>query len=104
MDGENCLDGETSIQTDIGELTIKEICENDLKVSVLSKDIFEDRIEYQPIEKTFISSKPKEWFEIEMEDGTVLKITAEHKVYLPKLSCYRRVKDLVVGDEFDITE
>ena len=38
------------------------------------------------------------WFEIELENGTKIKLTGNHKVYLPELKCYRRVDELK-GDE-----
>jgi hypothetical protein len=40
-----------------------------------------------------------DWYELEMEDGTILKLTGNHRVWLPELNCYRRVDDLCEGDD-----
>jgi len=39
-----------------------------------------------------------EWFEIETDTGDILTVTANHPVFLPELSCYRRADQLIIGD------
>ena len=31
-----------------------------------------------------------QWYEIELEDGTTLRLTGNHRVYLPEKHCYRK--------------
>lgn len=43
-------------------------------------------------------SKKQQMYELEMEDGTILKITGNHKVYLTS-GVWKRVDELTVGDD-----
>ena len=100
LDGENCLDGETIITTDIGDIKIKDICENKIKCKILSYNTYTNEVEYNEINNYFIYSEndTDEWYEIELNDNTIITITGNHKVWLPKLKCYRRVCDLKEND------
>ena len=103
LDGENCVSGETILQTDSGNKSIKEICESKFFGKVLSKNIFTNELEYQSIlaHNVSIEKNTDEWFKIELEDGSHLEITGEHYVFLPEYACYRKVKDLKESDEID---
>lgn len=97
MDGENCLDKDTIITTDKGDLTIKEIVENKLNVQILTMNEF-GNLEYCDILNYFSFENNDDWYEIETESGSIIKITGEHPVFLPELNCYRKVKYLI-GNE-----
>lgn len=99
LDGENCLDEDTLIQTNCGVKKIKEICDLKLNAKVLSFNHEINETEYQQIENHFINeSKNDEWYEIELENNVKLKLTGNHKIWINNLNCYRQVKDLI-GDE-----
>lgn len=100
MDGENCLSGETLISTENGTFTIKDICDLDYNFQVFSLNEITGEIELKPIvNKTVLSAKDEdEWYEIICENSENLILTGEHYVFLPKLNCYRKVKDLTEHD------
>lgn len=101
MDGENCVDGNTIINTENGNKTIQEICENKFSDKVLSFNHELEINEYKEIISHSITEPlvTDDWFEITLEDNTTLKITGEHYVFLPLFNCYRMVKDLNTNDE-----
>lgn len=100
---DGCCYEDTVLITENGEITIKEICDTKYSGKVLSFDldneeeIFDDIVDYS------VKKNINDWYEIELEDGTTVKLTATHKVWLPKLNCYRRVDELTVDDEFLLT-
>ena len=100
LDGENCLEGETIITTNVGDIKIKDICENKIKCKILSYNVFSNELEYNSISNYFVYSENDndEWYEIELDDNIIITITGNHKVWLPKLNCYRRVCDLKEND------
>lgn len=98
MDGENCLDEDTLITTNIGKLTIKEIVDKKLDVQVLTMNEFGD-LEYKHIINYFMFENNNDWYEIETESGIIIKITGDHPVYLPEHNCYRKVKYLTENDK-----
>lgn len=95
-----CVSGETLIQTkEFGQKTIKYIVENKLKCSVLS--FLKGKKVYKRINNYFLDKKEEkepDWYEIELDTGEKLKITGEHPVFLPKLDCWRKTKNLSVND------
>ncbi len=96
LDG--CCDENTTITTDAGKLTIKEICESDSKVKILSFNVNTGIQEYKDILNTSIMSQANNWYELELENGTILRLAGNHRIWLPELLCYRRVDELI-GDE-----
>lgn len=80
-----CVTGDTLVQTDQGKLSIKDIIKkinnHDESIKVLSYDIINDTIEYQPINSGDLTRKNANIIEIETEDGNILKLTPDHKVY-----------------------
>ena len=51
-----------------------------------------------------INEALSEWFELTMETGEQLKLTGNHRVYLPKLNCWRRVDELTENDSLFIVK
>jgi hypothetical protein len=99
MDGENCVDGDTVIETEDGEMMIREICENQYEKKVKAYDPIKEEAVWRTVDGWFIeNSSDDEWYELEAETGETVKLTGDHRVYLPELECYRKVKDLK-GDE-----
>lgn len=104
LDG--CVSGDTLItMADGTRLPIKYIVENEIVGKVLSYNTKTGKLEKDDIcghLKNGVDVNQKEnthqWYEIELEDGRKIKLTGNHKVYLPDLNCYRRVDELH-GDE-----
>ncbi len=97
MDGENCLDGETLVNVDGQDLPIKEVCENKIYGTVLG--VKEDSCELS--KESILGhaiTESDDWFLIELEDGSNLTVTGDHRIYLPELNCYREAKHLREGD------
>lgn len=97
-DEPRCISGNSILNTDKGNLTIKEICESADSFKVKSYNINTNTIEYKEIVDKSIKSNNNDWYEIELEDFTKVILTSEHPVYLPELNCYRQVKDLKSND------
>lgn len=97
-DEPRCISGDSILNTDKGDFTIKEICESKEIFKVKSYNIDMDTIEYKEIIDKSVKSNNNDWYEIELEDVTKVILTSEHPVYLPNLNCYRQVKDLKVND------
>jgi len=101
LDGENCLDAATLLQTELdGYKTIQWLCENKYNGRVLTYNIDSDSEEFQYILKWSVLENNDDWFELELDDGKTLILTSEHRVWLTDLQCYRKVKDLKPGDDF----
>jgi hypothetical protein len=98
LDG--CCHEDTILITEDGEMTIHEICETKYSGKVLSFDLETNKPVYDEILDYSIKKNINNWFEIELEHGTTIKLTANHKVWLPNLECYRRVDELTEDDEF----
>lgn len=98
LDG--CCHEDTILITEDGEMTIREICETEYSGKVLSFDLEINEPIYDEIVDYSVKKNINNWFEIELEDGTTVKLTANHKVWLPNLECYRRVDELTEDDEF----
>lgn len=96
-----CVTGDTLVQTDQGKLLIKDIIEkinkyNEL-IKVLSYDINNDVLEYQPINSGDLTRKNANIIEIETEDGDILKLTPDHKVYTENRG-YIKASELTEND------
>jgi len=99
-DGENCLDGDTILETSLGPKTIKEIVDNKLVgLLVKSYDMVSDVIEMQEVYAVSVHDNDSQWYEIELEDGTILIVTEQHYIWVDNLNCYRRVKDILESDQ-----
>ena len=96
MDG--CCDGDTLVQTEDGNKTIREICDTKWEGNVITLNTETNQFEMKPISGHSVLRNNHDWYEIEMETGEKLTLTGSHKVWLPELCCYRRVDELT-GDE-----
>lgn len=101
---DGCLDFNTILDTDKGPLKIGDIVENKIKCKVKALDLETNQEIFTPITNWYINNNDFEWYELETDKGQKLKITGNHKVYLPKLHCWREVQDLKEGDEFLLKE
>lgn len=96
---ERCLSGDTIIKTSEGEMTIKEIVDMKYNGMVLSYNPFTDKDEYNRVNNHSVVEKSnQQWFLLELEDGSTLKLTGNHLVWMPMLGCYRRADELSLND------
>jgi hypothetical protein len=93
-----CVEANTIIQTNIGEKTIKEIVDNRLDCQILAMDVITNEVKFVKIDDYYFKENDGDWYEIELEDGSIIKITGNNPVWLPELNCYRNAEDLSVGD------
>lgn len=95
-----CCDEDTLLDTEDGIKTIKEICDTKYTGGVLSYSIDQQIIEYDYVVNHDVKKNINNWFLLELDDGSEIKLTDNHRVYLPELDCYRQVKDINEGDYF----
>jgi hypothetical protein len=96
-----CADYDTIIDTlEFGPIKIGQVCDKKIFCHVKAFDITTNEVVYEKINGHSIFPNDKQWYEIETEDGQIIKLTENHLVWLPKLNCYREVKFLTENDEF----
>jgi hypothetical protein len=98
MDG--CAHEDTIVQTNIGPKTIRELCETQPNCLALTFNVETQKFEYNQIEGYFTQENNDDWYELTLEDGTSVKLTGNHKIWIPALFCYRRVDQLNGDEEF----
>lgn len=95
-----CLDGNTRIMTSLGVRTLKSLVNKSFKVVSIDNEgqkILSEDCSVKPTLKT------KEEYQIELEDGTIIKCTPNHKLML-KDGTYKEAQYLSEEDElFDTT-
>ena len=98
LDG--CLYKDSLIEFENGDvLTIKEVVDNQMDGNIKSYNTNNGKIEYKPITNWMvnlddISDDNTQWFEIELEDGKLITLTGNHRIWIPELRCWRRADDL----------
>lgn len=100
---DGCCDEETVLETDIGEITIKEICDKKIKCKVKAFDFINNKEIFTNVIDYSIKENNDDWYEIELENGIKIKLTGNHKVWITNLNCYRCVKDLNKDDDVMLT-
>lgn len=104
LDG--CLDGETMVEFENGEtFSIKDVVENRISGKIKSFNEKTKEVEYKEILDWMknledINDSKTEWFEVELENGEHIKLTGNHRVWIPEISAYRRVDELNGDEEF----
>lgn len=102
-DQERCCDGDTILITPDGNKTIKEICETEYTGDVLSYNHNTMQMEYKSvIGHSVMTRKRNYWLLIKTKSGRTIKVTKNHRIYLPDLACYREASELTVGDIVNI--
>ena len=105
MKWDGCVHKNTPILTNQGNMEISKIIEkhnNGENIQVMGKDLEETGHDlYTDIIGTSIAEPTKEWVEIELEDGTVLKTTDDHEFHTSNRG-WIEAKNL--SEEDDITE
>lgn len=102
--GDGCLDYNTQIETDKGNLKIGEIVENKIECNVKAFDFNKNEIIWTSIKNWFINENNFKWYELETDDGKKIKITGNHKVWVTNKNDWIRVEDLEEGDDFIVKD
>lgn len=95
-----CLDGDTIIKTIDGDKKIKDLVDKQVRVISLDKDGNEVVSDLCTVKPTICTD---EEYQIELEDGTTIKCTSNHKFML-KDGTYKMAKDLTEKDELFDTD
>lgn len=91
-----CLDGDTVILTDKGEKKIKDLVNQNIKVISYNEDTKQCELsDYCNVRET---KKDIIEYEIELEDGTVIKCTPEHRFLLAD-GTYKEAQNLSESDD-----
>lgn len=90
-----CADYDTLIDTlEHGEIKIGDVVRNKMHVHVKSMDVNTGEVQFNLIEGHQELENNGGWYELETEDGKIVKLTGNHPVWLPELNAYRRVDEL----------
>ena len=90
-----CLDGDTVIKTEDGDKQLKTLVGKDIRVYSIDDNnglVLSEKCTVKPTAKT------SEEYQIELENGTIIKCTPEHRLML-KDGTYKMAKDLSERDE-----
>lgn len=96
----NCLTGDQLIKlSDDTYITIEEMCRRlgTEDFNVLSYDIENEEIQEKPVVAFTASMPVEDIYEIELEDGSTLKLTGDHELYVYGKG-YVKVQDLTEDD------
>ena len=102
MDG--CLEYNTVIKTNFGSRKIGELVKGNFKGKVLSYDPITNTVEYDDVIAVSEKDNIDNWYELELENGNIIQVTSNHKVYVPKINAYKSVEDLDGTEELLIFE
>jgi hypothetical protein len=97
---DGCCEENVILITENGEKTIKEICETKYSGKVLGYNHDLEKEEFSKIIEYSILENNDDWYELTLADNSTIKLTGNHRVWLPELNCYRMVKDLIGNEEF----
>lgn len=94
-----CLDYNAIVVTkEHGEMKIGDIVTNKIECHVLSYNLQKGIQEWKPIIDFSKKKDKRQWYKITLENGKTLTVTGNHRIWLPEISCWRKVEDLK-GDE-----
>jgi hypothetical protein len=97
-----CIHSGVLIKTDTGDIDIENLIKNYKKYKVLSINLLNSKLEFKKITNINIKENNNNWLEIKTKSGKVLKLTSDHRIYLPELMCYRECKNIKIGDKIII--
>jgi hypothetical protein len=81
-----CIEGDSIVMLkENGLTTIKEVVDNKILDKILSFNELSDTVEYADILNWSNNDNSEDWLEIETEDGNVIRVTPNHRVYVKGL-------------------
>ena len=107
LDG--CLHYDTLIKTDKGYRKIGVLVEDKVNYKVESYNTKTNKVEMKPVLNKFkngkdVSESNYTWYELTLEDKTSIKLTGNHRVWIPKEQKYKRIDNLKGNEEFLMCE
>lgn len=97
---EKCVSGDTIVELEKrGKRTIKELVERRYEDSVLSQKT-NGEIEFMPVIDWVNNGPTEEWIEIETEDGKVIRVTPNHRIFANGVDI--KAEELQVGDVLSV--
>lgn len=94
---EKCLSPDSVIQLkDNGHKTIKDIVDNKIHDMALSFNEVTDSVEYAEILNWVKNESTNEWLEIELEDGNVITVTPNHRMFVHGIGDVK-AEELTIG-------
>jgi intein/homing endonuclease len=98
------VSGSSIIETEYGQKTVEDVFNgNDEYILAYNHEL--NKPEFSKISEKFknaidINDKnnTKKWLQITLKSGKVIKVTDNHRIYLPDIDSYREAKLLTVGD------
>lgn len=97
---DGCVHSKELIYTDKGQVPVEKVINNSSDYEVLTWNHDKEITEFNAIEAvSYEDYDGREWYEVELENGSTIKLTGNHRVWLPQLGCYRRVDEMREGDE-----
>lgn len=104
LDG--CLHESTIVEFEDGSKeTISNVFHNRIDKKIKSFNHKTGKVEYKKIKNYMkdmddVNESNGVWYEITLEDGRSIKLTGNHRVWIPSLSCYRRVDEMDGSEDF----
>jgi hypothetical protein len=96
---EKCLSPDSVVKLEnLGNKTIKEVVDNKIQDRILSFNEVTNSIEYEEILNWVKNENSSEWIEIELEDGKIITVTPNHRIYVLE-SGDVKAENLSIGDK-----
>lgn len=95
---DGCVHPDTVLLTDKGELTIKEIIDSVTPINVLTYNFKTGNEEFNLAQYPRVNNNNKNWVMIELENGSQLRVTEDHEVYVEGRG-WIQAKNLKPGDD-----
>lgn len=96
-----CLSGDTIVETNDGNITMKQLVEMDKeelqKIKVPTYNESTQQIEYKNIKKAFLTKKNAELIKITFDDNTFLRCTSNHEIFTTNRG-WVEAHDLIIDD------
>lgn len=97
MTTEKCIAGESIITTDVGPVMIQHVVDSGIGVEVLAYDESINENVFRPITNRINNGETEDWLEIETEDGNVIVVTPNHRIFTNNRG-YIRADELTEND------
>jgi ribonucleoside-diphosphate reductase alpha chain len=97
-----CLRGDTMVSTTDGDITIFDLIEkfeSGEKITIKTFNIDTNMVEIETVVNALMTSSNRELLELAFDDGKIIRLTPDHKVYT-KNRGYVEAKDLTEYDDF----
>jgi hypothetical protein len=97
-DQERCLSEGALVETSLGKMTIKTLCEGELQVLVKSFNVQTGQVEMKRVKGfSIMSETDQDWFCLTTKGGKRLIATGDHRVWCEDIQSYRRMRDIQSG-------